>query len=115
MLQFTEHAFSANTERLLRALPLFDGINGTLYLDTALSTHKCYPNGGWQDYFELGSHAGDTAVYAEQWPWSSVFFVIKQIIMYPLGCCLQIAVDPCKLRAALHACMHASILLKSAS
>ena len=58
VLQFTDHSFSANAVRLLHALPIFEGTNGTLYFDTSLSTHKCHPDGGWHDFFELGHHAG---------------------------------------------------------
>ena len=58
VLQFTDHSFSANAIRLLHALPIFEGTNGTLFLDTSLSNHKCHPDGGWHDFFELGDHAG---------------------------------------------------------
>ncbi len=58
VLQFTNHSFSANAVRLMHALPIFEGTNGTLYLDFSASTHKCHADGGWQDFFDLGSHAG---------------------------------------------------------
>jgi hypothetical protein len=54
VLVFTEHAFSANTGRLLRALPLFEGTNGTLFLDTSLSTHKCHPEVSCMDFTPAG-------------------------------------------------------------
>jgi hypothetical protein len=58
VLQFTNHSFSANAVRLMHALPIFEGTNGTLFLDFTASTHKCHSGGGWQDFFDLGSHAG---------------------------------------------------------
>lgn len=64
ILQFTNHSFSANAVRLFHALPIFEGTNGTLYLDFTASTHKCHADGGWQDFFDLGSHAGDEAFSA---------------------------------------------------
>ena len=102
VLQFTEHAFSANTERLLRALPLFDGTNGTLYLDTALSTHKCYPNGGWQDYFELGTHAGNTAGCTMQALNPKYIVCGSSAACCCMGNLLQTSV-PCMCLAGMHA------------
>lgn len=58
VLQFTNHSFSANAVRLMHALPIFEGGNGTLFLDFTASTHKCHADGGWQDFFDLGTHAG---------------------------------------------------------
>ncbi|KAK9918027.1 hypothetical protein WJX75_000668 [Coccomyxa subellipsoidea] len=41
----------------MHALPIFEGGNGTLFLDFTASTHKCHADGGWQDFFDLGTHA----------------------------------------------------------
>lgn len=59
ILGFTNHSFSANVVRLLHALPIFEGQNGTLYLDSTASSHKCHPDGGIHEFFSLGKYAGD--------------------------------------------------------
>ncbi|CAL8464116.1 g3651 [Coccomyxa elongata] len=41
----------------MHALPIFEGSNGTVFLDFTASTHKCHADGGWQDFFDLGNHA----------------------------------------------------------
>ncbi len=61
VLAFTNHSFSANVVRLLHSLPIFDGQNGTLYLDSTASSHKCHADGGFHEFFNLGKHAGELA------------------------------------------------------
>ena len=61
VLSFTNHSFSANVVRLLHSLPIFDGQNGTLYLDSTASSHKCHADGGFHEFFNLGKHAGELA------------------------------------------------------
>ena len=58
MLGFTNHSFSANVVRLLHSLPIFEGQNGTVYLDGTASSHKCHADGGLHEFFNLGRHAG---------------------------------------------------------
>lgn len=67
VLQFTNHSFSANAVRLMHALPIFEGTNGTLFLDFTASTHKCHADGGWQDFFDLHKHAGELLGMPCQW------------------------------------------------
>ena len=59
ILGFTNHSFSANVVRLLHSLPIFEGQNGTVYLDSTSSSHKCHADGGFHEFFNLGKHAGD--------------------------------------------------------
>lgn len=58
VLGFTNHSFSANVVRLLHSLPIFEGQNGTVYLDSTASSHKCHADGGLHEFFNLGRHAG---------------------------------------------------------
>lgn len=60
ILSFTNHSFSANVVRLLHSLPVFDGYNGTVYLDSTASSHKCHTDGGLHEFFNLGKHAGES-------------------------------------------------------
>ncbi|CAL5226801.1 g9662 [Coccomyxa viridis] len=50
---------------LLHSLPIFDGHNGTVYLDSAASNHKCHADGGLHEFLILGKHAVPWTAEAE--------------------------------------------------
>ncbi len=84
VLSFTNHSFSTNVVRLLHSLPIFDGQNGTVYLDSAASNHKCHADGGLHEFLILGKHAGEHLLALA--PDCSSLTAIASRIMHPSIC-----------------------------
>ena len=56
IFEFQDSGFAANAIHLLHAVPIFDGNNGTFFLDNTKFAYKCEEGGGWHDFFAYQDH-----------------------------------------------------------
>ena len=56
IFEFADSGFAANAIHLMHAVPIFDGNNGTFFLDNTQFAYKCEEGGGWHDFFAYQDH-----------------------------------------------------------
>ena len=56
IFEFADSGFAANAIHLMHAVPIFDGNNGTFFLDNSKFAYKCEEGGGWHDFFAYQDH-----------------------------------------------------------
>lgn len=51
VIELQGSGFASNAVHLLHAVPIYDGNNGTLFVDNSAFTYQCEEGGGWHDFF----------------------------------------------------------------
>ena len=56
VFEFQNDGFASNALYLMRAIPIFYGQNGTLFLDNRAFPYACSADGGFHDFFKYDEH-----------------------------------------------------------
>jgi hypothetical protein len=57
VLRLQGSGFASNAIHVLHAVPVYDGTNGTLFLDSSRFRYACEEGGGWHDFFATQARA----------------------------------------------------------